>query len=84
MYIYNFFINFIKCLCILQYTIRKNKKSIHDMIQVLTTMPYTTIWSESHPFIGIMYGGQSFTNQAILDELHTHTNEGDRGVRESQ
>ena len=33
-----FFINFIKCLCILRYTTQKNKKSIHDMICVLTTM----------------------------------------------
>ena len=33
-----FFINFIKCLCILGYTKQKNKKSIHDMIRILTTM----------------------------------------------
>ena len=42
-----FIINFIRCLCILQYTIQyntiqytihKNKKSIHDTIHILTTM----------------------------------------------
>ena len=47
MYIYNFFIDFIKCLCILEYTIRydtrykKNQKSIHDTIHLLTTMAST-------------------------------------------
>lgn len=47
MYIYNFFINCIKCMCILQYTIRydtqyrkiKNQKSIH----VLTTMTVSVV-----------------------------------------
>ena len=41
MYIYNFCINLIKCLCILQYTIQKKKKKkklIHDTIHILTTM----------------------------------------------
>ena len=47
MYIYNFFINFIKYLCVLQhtirydiiqYTIQKRHKLIYDTIHVLTIM----------------------------------------------
>lgn len=45
--------------------------------------PYTAICGEFHPFIAIMYGGQSFTHQAILDELCTHIDDEDRGERES-
>ena len=40
-YIYIYFINFIKCLCILRYTIWKNQKSIYDTIHVLTMMQKT-------------------------------------------
>jgi len=66
MYIFNSFINLIKCLCILQYMIQKNKNWIHNIIHFLTTLINNNI---SCDFQLAFIGFNSMSNLIVIQSI---------------